>query len=207
MIKRMLPLFICVLALLFMVHPAFACPVCGPPDKVTLSGPGLNPIALTDATSAFGMDTFFGTPAREAIPAPQVGAGYLITRYYKGDGSLPESYWTTGLDRLHYYPNPTAGHGYIYYDGPIGADPMEVATALGLNKLVGKWFVATPQEDAAVQGLFTKFGLTPVTAARSGAGAPLPKTGDDAPRTGWLVVLASGLLLSGGLLARRRLRG
>jgi len=204
MMKRAIPVLIGVLALLLTASPALACPVCGPPDKVTISGPGVDTVALTDQIGVFGMDTFFSPWSRESAPAPKVGAGYLITRYYKAGGDLPAEYWTSGFDRLHYYPNPDGGHGSIYYDGPNGADQMQMAAALELDKRVGKWFVATAQEDLAMQGLFNRLGLTPPAGAPAAAVAQLPKTGDDSASASWLAVLAGGLLLAGALLLRRQ---
>lgn len=203
MMKRAIPVLIGVLALLLTASPALACPVCGPPDKVTISGPGLDTVALTDQINVFGVDTFFGSFSRESVPAPKVSAGYLITRYYKSHGELPEEYWTSGFDRLHYYPNPDGGRGAIYYDGPNGADQLQMAGALELDKRVGKWYVATAQEDLIMEGLFNKLSLTPPAGAPSQAVAQLPNTGDDSTSAAWLAVLAVGLLLAGALLLRR----
>src|SRR2546423_684137 len=154
MMKRAIPALIGALVLLLMASPVLACPVCGSPDKVTVSGPGVDTVALTDKIGVFGMDTFFSPFSRESAPAPKVGAGYLITRYYKAGGDLPAEYWTSGFGRLHYYPNPAGGHGAIYYDGPNGADQMQMAAPLELDKRVGKWVVATAQEDPAMPRVF-----------------------------------------------------
>src|SRR5919108_5584670 len=79
-----------------------------PPDKATISGPGLKgEVEITDkaalAALALGtMEDFKQGP----IAAPQVGEGYVITRYFYGG--------TFNFARLHYYPNPS-GRSYLYW--------------------------------------------------------------------------------------------
>src|SRR5262245_25745702 len=84
-----------------------------PPDKVTISGPGLKgEVEVTDKEilSALSLGTIEDFE-QGAIVAPKVGQGYQITRYFY-DASF-------NFGRLHYYPNSTGKRSYIFFeDGP-----------------------------------------------------------------------------------------
>ncbi len=140
------PLFI-VAVLLFkgcIPGTALAWPV-DAPDKATISGPGLKgEIEITDkkilsALSLGAIEDF----ERGPIAAPKVGEGYQITRYFY-DASFD-------FGRLHYYPRPAGGRGYLFFeDGPdFDGDHTQY------NR---KWFYATPQGDAAMQRLLANLG-------------------------------------------------
>jgi hypothetical protein len=164
-----------------------ACPVCdGPPDKVTISGPGLaGTFDVTDreAVRSLGADVFFGWSAqRQAIVGASVAEGYELVRYYPAaNGSF---------DRLRYYPGAPGGAGTIYYVGPTSGN-QGVAHVLGLDTRVGHWFVATPQEDAAMQHTLTTLHAPPQASAAPEARAP---ASDARPQTIWLLALVLGAL-------------
>lgn len=170
-----------------------ACPVCdGPPDKVTISGPGLTgAVEVTDreAVRSLGVDVFFGlSEQRQAITAPAVSAGYELVRYYNTvNGSF---------DRLRYYPSAPGRSGTIYYVG-LTSGGQALAHALGLDARVGQWFMATPQEDAAMQHTLTTLNAPPQasTAPASGA-APekLAQVSDVWPQIIWLLAIVLGTL-------------
>jgi hypothetical protein len=164
-----------------------ACPVCDvPPDKVTISGPGLaGAVEVTDreAVRSLGVDVFFGlSEQRQAIVAPAVGDGYELVRYYNTvNGSF---------DRLRYYPSAPGRSGTIYYVGPTSGG-QALAHALGLDAHAEHWFMATPQEDAAMQHALTTLNAPPHVSATSEARA----TASDArPQTIWLLALVLGML-------------
>ena len=164
-----------------------ACPVCdGPPDKVTISGPGLaGAVEVTDreAERSLGVDVFFGlSEQRQAIVAPAVGDGYELVRYYNTvNGSF---------DRLRYYSSAPGQSGTIYYVGPTSGG-QALAHALGLDAHAGHWFMATPQEDAAMQHTLTTLNAPPHVSTASEARA----TASDArPQTIWLLALVLGML-------------
>jgi hypothetical protein len=164
-----------------------ACPVCdGPPDKVTVGGPGLaGAVDVTDreAVRSLGVDVFFGlSKQRQAIVAPVVGDGYELVRYYNTvNGSF---------DRLRYYPSAPGGSGTIYYVGPTSGG-QALAHALGLDARVGQWFMATPQEDAAMQHTLTTLNAPPQASA---APEERAQARDVWPQTIWLLALVLGTL-------------
>lgn len=208
---------------------ALACPVCGPPDKVTISGSELaRPLTITDPTAldSFGVTSFFGTDDRASIAPPRTtgtgdATGYEVTRYYHQFGA---SYWTGGFDHLRYYPPTTpgatgatgaAGHGLIYYEGPIAGDTQHFAAALGLASRTGKWFTATPAEDAAMRSALgapatsaapPAVATSPAPSATTSpfAAFPVPSPGSLVAVAAVLVVLGTLALMLRGNLGRRR---
>lgn len=205
---------------------ALACPVCMPPDKVTISGGGLaRPLTITDTTTLgdFGIASFFGMDDRASIAPPRTtatttGTGYEVTRYYR---QLDASYWTDGFDHLRYYPPATpgasgvAGHGLIYYEGPIAGDTQHFAAALGLASRTGKWFTATPAEDAAMRSALgapatsaapPAVATSPAPSATTSpfAAFPVPSPGSLVAVAAVLVVLGTLALMLRGNLGRRR---
>src|SRR5262245_7028359 len=86
-----------------------------PPDRVTISGPGLaGSVTITDPAQL----TVFKLGALEdfdqgvlATPPQVTGAGYQIERYFYGG--------TFHFASLRYFPDPGGGAGYLYFqDGP-----------------------------------------------------------------------------------------
>lgn len=148
------------------------CPVCMAPGKVTVSGPGLSgTVAVTDASalSNLGMDTFFDPNVHaKSIAAPTAAdAAYEVTRYYNLGGSTDSwsSYWTQGFDHFRYVPGAGTQAGALYYEGSAPGDSDQMVSAIGLSAYVGKWFQATPQEDAAMRQLLASAsGLPPISA-------------------------------------------
>ena len=156
------------------------CPVCMAPDKVTVSGPGLaGTVAVTDtsALSSMGIDTFFDPNAHaKSIAAPaQADAGYEVTRFYNlGSGGTDSwaSYWTQGFDHFRYVPGTATQVGALYYEGSAPGDTDHMVSAIGLSAYVGKWFQATPQEDAAMRQLLASASGLPATSVTPVAQQP-----------------------------------
>jgi hypothetical protein len=180
-----------------------ACPVCdGPPDKVTISGPGLaGVVEVTDqeAVRSLGVGVFFGlSEQRQAITAPTVGDGYELVRYYNSvNGSF---------DRLRYYPSAPGGSGTIYYFGPTSGN-QGVAQVLGLAARVGQWFMATPQEDAAMQHTLTTLNAPPHASTTPASGATpekLAQVSDVWPQIIWPLAIVLGTLVVVGIFGVSR---
>lgn len=195
---------------------ALACPVCMPPDKVTLSGPGLSgTVTITDSTtlSYFGYPDFFGSTDRTPVAAPHVtGGGYEVIRYYGGNTGLPESYWTQGFDHLRYYlPDASSAesHGLIFYEGPTAGDTQGFANALGLTAYTGRWFAATLEEENAIRaaravadgGVATSTAAAPEAVPGTHPGAQ--SSSGQLPIILALVAGALGVMLLGGAAHRR----
>jgi hypothetical protein len=185
------------------------CPVCNPPDKVTVRSPGaVDPAAITDTVllKAFNPLTFLDFEDRTPIATPaHSGTGYELIRYFKPEtsGSSPR-FWTQGFDRFYFDPN--AGDGpAVYYDGPIG-DSMGMANAAK----VGHWFRPLPREDAALRQLIQAATGSPVAADQGVSLAPQnpatlpssrPAQGTPAPPLAWVLLLGLPGLLAIALLA------
>jgi hypothetical protein len=178
-----------------------------PPDKVTISGPGLKgEVEVTDpeiraALSLGAIEDFEHGP----IPAPNVGEGYQITRYFY-DASFD-------FGRLRYHPNPTGERGYIFFeDGPeLDGDPSQYN---------GKWFYTTPQGDEVMRRLLADLGvLTPtsapenslpsleteakLTVAMNDEGSPLPINENSRWPLVGAIALTIGALVGGAMALRR----
>jgi hypothetical protein len=192
------------------------CPVCMPPDKVTISGPDMTgTLEITDSAvlAALGVTTIPGldTPVKAAQPVG--GDGYEITRFYNlGTAGWP-SYWADGFDHFRYFPGTSGRAGVILYEGPTPGDTAHMASALGLQALTGKWLAATPQQDAVLQALVASAtGSGARQHASSPAHAPVTSPSSTSrpawPLTAWLVILGavSLALLSGTLGWRLRRR-
>lgn len=188
------------------------CPVCMPPDKVTIQGPGMtSTLQITDSAvlAALGVTTIPGldTPAKAAQPVG--GAGYEITRFYNLSTAGWPSYWADGFDHFRYFPGTSGRSGVILYEGPTPGDTAHMASALGLEALTGKWLAATPQEDAALQALVAS-ATGPGVRLHSSSAAHVPATSPSStsrpawPLTAWLVILSAvSLVLLGGTLGWR----
>jgi LPXTG-motif cell wall-anchored protein len=179
------PLALALLAALTTVSLALAK---GPPDKLTISGPGLQgEIEVTDpallADIGFGGLEEFDSNGRHGIPEPAVGEGYTLIRLLRNPNGTFQPW-----DQLRYYPNALDGRGVVFYDGLIGPNTSEFD---------GRWYFARPAGEAGMQRLLATLGVTaPVPQA-------LPATGATTARP-WLIGLGAALLLAGGLLHRRR---
>jgi LPXTG-motif cell wall-anchored protein len=174
-----------VIALLVLaVTPALAK---GPPDKVEISGPGLDTgFAVTDRAQleAFGLGAFEDIEAG-VIDAPEVksGNGYEITSLIR-DPSQPSGYWT--FDQRHYYAGPKGERGYVFYDGIVN----------GHSEYDGRWFRASTAGEQVMLSILSE------QAAKSPAA--LPSTGE-AAAAHWeaLAILALLLLGAGGVILRQ----
>lgn len=125
------------------VHPALAK---GPFAKIVISGPGLAEVAtITDdrfmQALSLGMFEDFHT----SLQAPARGEGYELARYYQSDNGTFEVF-----DRLTYYPNPSGGRAYIFYNGLEGN---------GWSEYDGHWFYAKPNGEVAMQDLLNQLGV------------------------------------------------
>src|SRR5689334_25102417 len=130
-----------------------------PPDRATLSGPGINgTIDITDpqVLAALKLGAMEDLAAGPIAPPQVSGEGYTITRYFGGDFNFAS---------LRYYPS-LSGPSYVYWqDGP---------------KLQGshtpfdnQWLRATPAGDAAMKQVLTGLGVTfkqPAQTSPAGAG-------------------------------------
>ncbi len=171
------------------VSPALASPQ-GPPDRVTISGPGLKgevDVRGQERLQGLGFDEFPDANQRITEP-PKVSSGYDLLRYFgREEISRP-------LDHLRYYPDPSGGRGFVLY---VGADYNPAPK-------VGHWFYATPQGEATLQRLLKELGASPISEqtaneSRSGGSSWSPR---DVLVMG--VSVAGAVLLSGGLLRLRR---
>jgi hypothetical protein len=166
-----------------------------PPERATISGPGLQgEVEITDPATLqalqLGKIEDFN---RGTISAPVVGAGYSITRYFYG-GKF-------NFAHLQYYPNPSGAVGYLYFeDGPqLSGDHTEYHQ---------QWLYATPQGDAALRALLKRLGVSAAQAqAPNDSVAELPL--GSKWRSDGLIALGSVVALGAGgvIFQRRKARG
>lgn len=185
-LRRVYPALLLTALLLILASAAHAK---GPPDKLTISGPGLDgEVKVTDPALLTGIGFVsledFDHNQRSGIPQPAVGEGYTLVRHLRQSNGSYEAW-----DQVRYYPNPDGERSYVFYDGLIGPNSTEFD---------GKWYYAKPQGDEAMRRLLSALGAWPVTQS-------LPATSADAGSYGWLIGLGGALLLAGAL-SRRRLR-
>lgn len=189
------------------------CPVCMPPDKVTVQGPGVaGTMEVTDGAvlAALAVTAIPGLDSPTTPAQPVSGASYEITRSYNlGTMGWP-SYWTDGFDHFRYVPGTSGRAGVILYEGPTRGDTQHMTSDLGLDALTGKWLAATPQQDAALRALVASATSAVSRQQASGAGparatSPFATSRQVAwPLTAWLVVLGVvSLALLGGTLGWR----
>ena len=135
-----------------------------PPDKAFISGPGIKgDVEITDKETLTALklgaieDFSQGTIAKPNVS----GEGYKITRYFYGA--------TFNFATLHYYPDPSGGRGYVFFEDGPGLSGDHTAYN-------GHWFYATPEGDAAMQRLLNQLGVRPRSEAAVTAPirAPLP---------------------------------
>jgi len=170
-----------------------------PPDKATISGPGIKgDVEITDkdtlAALKLGAIEDF---SRGVIAKPQVsGQGYKITRYFYGA--------TFNFATLHYYPDAAGGHSYLYFEDGPGLRGSH-------TPFNGQWLYATAAGEAAMQHLLHGMGVIAVaTALPAPVVAPLasPVVADNPfLRLVWLAALAGlALVVSGSVIRHRRNR-
>ena len=170
--------------------PALAWPDT-PPDRATISGPGLaGTVEITDlaalkALKLGAMEDLNAGP----IAAPHVtGDGYTITRYFGGDFTFAS---------LRYYPEAN-GQGYVYWQDGAKLEGSQ-------TPFNNQWLAATPAGDAAMKQLLSRLGVSlsapgPASAAPAPAAIGLPAVWP------WLAALLAVAALAGGWLAVRRRR-
>jgi len=179
------------LLLSVVTQAAFACPVCGAPNKTTIGGPGINGIVeVTDAkvTASLGMEQFFGwrdQPRKPIDPPANPGAGYDLTRTWDD---------LAASDHLRYYPN-SSGAGTIFYT----RDSLELAKQIDMKSMIDHWFVATAAEDAIMQRVFKSINVTPQVAA-----AVLSTSNSVSSIWPIGLAVAVSVLIGGALIFRRR---
>lgn len=190
MLKRVLLLVVALLTVTCAL--ALAWPE-APPDKLLLSGPGLDgEVEVVGAEKLIGLspEAFmdFTTPAD---PAAQAAPGFEMVRYYKGRDGQYEAF-----DRLRYHPNPQGGRGAVYYLKALGYGP-------GHNE--GRWFAASTAGDAVMGRLLDTLTVslpqTQPLALAQGPATVTPLT-SATPTLPWLAAL--GVMALAALVASRR---
>ncbi|HEY7340513.1 MAG TPA: hypothetical protein VH591_06515 [Ktedonobacterales bacterium] len=143
------------------VPRALACPVCISPDKITLSGDGINGTAsVTDVMllTSFSTAQFMGFEQRAPIDPPvHTGSGVELTRYFNNSG-VPASFWTQGFDHMRYYPGASGQPGYIYYEGPVSDEARTFAEGMNFWQRDGLWFALTSAEQDEMNQLLAANG-------------------------------------------------
>ncbi|HBY92719.1 MAG TPA: hypothetical protein DEP84_01955 [Chloroflexi bacterium] len=157
----------------------------GPPDKVTITGPGLkNAIEITnrELLPAFGLAEFEDVRSG-TIEVPKVGEGYEITSYFKSGSTY------RAFDRARYHPDPAGGRGYVFYIGIVN----------GWSEYDGKWFHVSEQGEQAMQRILAEHGVQ-LASVSFAAPAQLPVTGSEKGIARWLIMLGGMASMLGGLL-------
>jgi hypothetical protein len=162
----------------------------GPPDKVTIQGPGIaEAIEITDpqtlnAFSFFQFEAVDENNRRGIDEPPNIGEGYLVTRYIERmDGSVRP--W----DELHYYLTSDGERDYIFLDGLIGDSSTEFD---------GRWYHASPEGQQVMRQVLADSGVAQL------APQTLPAAGYDS-WPGWrLLLVVSGSLVIAGWLFRQK---
>ena len=164
------------------VPRALACPVCVPPDKITLSGDGVSGTAsVTDVMllTSFSTAQFMGFEQRAPIdPSAHTGPGVELIRYYNNSG-VPASFWTQGFDHMRYYPGASEQPGYIYYEGPVSDEARTFAEGMNFWQRDGKWFALTSAEQDEMNQLLAAAHGAP----QNSSAAPPPVTSPGAKAT------------------------
>lgn len=154
------------------VPRALACPVCVPPDKITLSGDGISGTAsVTDSVqlASFSTAQFMGFEQLYPIDPPvHTGPGVELTRYYNNSG-VPASFWIQGFDHMRYYPDASGQPGYVYYEGPVSDEASHYAQSLDMPAS-GRWYQLSPSEDEILHQLLAAAHAAP----QNSSAAPPP---------------------------------
>jgi hypothetical protein len=144
-----------------------ACPVCIPPDKVTLSGDSIVGVAtITDGQllAPLSTDSFMGFEHGAPIARPvHTGTGVELTRYFKNSG-VPDSFWTLGFDHMRYYPGAPGKPGYVFYEGFVSDEARAYAPGLDMPKS-GEWYALTATGDEAIHQLLVAASASPKSSA------------------------------------------
>ncbi len=162
-----------------------------PPDRATISGPGLNgeaEITDKDMLAALRLGAFEDLEHGPIAAPPVSGEGFTVKRWFY-DG-------TFDFATLRYYLDPAGGRGYVRWDdGPqLSGDHTPYH---------GKWLRVTSQGEAAMQKLLTSLGISlsvqnkPATMP-SGNAAALP-----ALVIGLIAVVVTVAVMAGRRSARR----
>jgi hypothetical protein len=116
-----------------------------PPERVLISGPGIGgQVEVKDeqARAIFRLGNLEDFDSVALAPAPG-STGYKIVRFFYG-GEFD-------FARLTYYPNPSGGRGYLYFeDGP---DLRGDHTAYHQT-----WLYTTSDGEKQLRGLLTRLG-------------------------------------------------
>ena len=171
----------------------------GPPDMITITGPGIDgELRITDPgeLAPFSFYQFNDLGRRTKAPDADLGSAYHITRYVNDSGAGKNS--LKAWDSLTYYLNPDGGLGYLFFDG---LDP-----AIGSTEGQGEWYLPSEEGDAMMKHLLVQSGaLHPAGAGAGGAPSAEPRP-LASPRL-WPVAAAAGtmaVLVAAWLQARRR---
>ncbi len=187
-----------VLMLSAITQVAWACPVCGTPAKVTISGPGIDgTLEVKDAkvAASLSVDQFFDAENRKPIDPPaNPGAGYDLYRSWDYESAH------FGNDHLRYYFN-ASGAGTIFYT----QDSLELAKQIGMENMIDHWFAATASEDAIMQRVFKSINVTP-QASTSTVSATIVSPTNSSVSIGWPIglVVGAGIMIGGMLVYKRR---
>lgn len=120
----------------------------GPPDKVTITGPGLKaPVEITDAETLQAFSFFQFEDSEHAIASPNhPGYGYVVTRFVReSEGDY------LAWDRLSFHPNPSGSGGLVHYEGLLGEGMS--------SEFDGGWYLASDAGDAAVREILIREGV------------------------------------------------
>ncbi len=161
-----------------------------PPDRATISGPGLQGgIEITDKDMLAALKLgAFEDLEHGPIAAPQVnGEGYTIKRWFY-DG-------TFNFATLRYYPDPAGGRGYVQWeDGPdLSGDHTPYN---------GQWLRTTSQGEAAMQKLLTSLGVSLNGKPQSLSNTGVPALGEMSAAPFIIGGLAFILVVTGVLIWR-----
>lgn len=130
----------------------------GPTVKIVISGDGLaSPIEVTDQRILDSSNVWMGNfldASRGTVKEPPAGLPrYEVSFYVKlGDNNVRKKYVA------YYYPNPSAGQGYIYLPGR-----GETWHSLNVGTIVrdgrdGKWNYASPPWEDLIKPLIARAG-------------------------------------------------
>lgn len=163
----------------------------GPPAKILISGPGIhggaevtNP-ALLNGIALGILEDFSRAIDRPATVDLPSTSQYTLTRFFQDtDGAYML------FDRLHYYLPSPKSPAIIFYDG--------LSVGGGWSEYDGRWFFAHSEGEAAMHRLLDSLG------AFAAPQQPLPATGGGSIPLQWVVLLACGAILGGGMFILRQ---
>jgi hypothetical protein len=141
----------------------------GPPEQVTISGPGIDgeiTIANSNVLNAFSFYQFNDLTRIMDEPPQVTGAGYKITRWLtqQRQGKYQLFPW----DTLTYYPDPAGGPGYIFFDG---LDP-----SIGGTQGQGEWFLASEDGGRAMKEIIASKAAAPSAPSAVPVAGPIMAT-------------------------------